>query len=146
LPLQLVQTELRASRIRVVDVLQRRAAWEGDPVMAIPDDAVWCVVVLAHNEEASIAATLESLPAAADGHWLDVFVLVNGCTDRTEAIVDAHARRDPAIHPVTIALGDKRTLGMYMFPTWFPRPWSTSSLMAMCSRFHSERRKMSRAC
>jgi hypothetical protein len=100
LPLQLVRIELRASQIRVVDVLHRRAAWEGDPGMAIPDDAVWCVMMFAHDEEASIAATLESLPAAADGHWLDVFVLVNGCTDRTEAIIDAHARRDPAIHPV----------------------------------------------
>jgi glycosyltransferase involved in cell wall biosynthesis len=70
-------------------------------------DAVWAVAVFAHNERAFIAATLESLPAAADGHRLDVFVLINGCTDRTEAIVEEYAERDPAVHPVVIALGDK---------------------------------------
>jgi glycosyltransferase involved in cell wall biosynthesis len=114
--------------------------------MAIPDDAVRCVMMFAHNEEASIAATLESLPAAADGHWLDVFVLVNGCTDRTGAIVDAHARRDSAIHPVTIASVNKANAWNVYVHDLAPEAWSTSSLMAMCSRFHSERRKMSRAC
>jgi hypothetical protein len=44
-------------------------------------DAVWAAAVFAHNESAFIAATLESLPAAADGHRVEVFVLINGCTD-----------------------------------------------------------------
>jgi hypothetical protein len=46
----------------------------------------------------------------------------------------------------TIALGDKANAWNVYVHDLAPEAWSTSSLMAMCSRFHSERRKMSRAC
>lgn len=49
------------------------------------------VTVFAHNEEARIAACLESLPL--DDTQVDVAVVVNGSTDRTAEIVDRFACR-----------------------------------------------------
>jgi glycosyltransferase involved in cell wall biosynthesis len=67
----------------------------------------WPVMVLAHNEEQHIAACLDSIFAAEPGRPFDVFVMANGCTDRTEGIVTDYARRQAGIHLVSIALGDK---------------------------------------
>ena len=47
------------------------------------------VTVLAHNEEARIAACLASLPVGAEG--VTVTAVVNGSSDRTAHIVRAHA-------------------------------------------------------
>ncbi len=49
-----------------------------------------CVIVLAHNEEARIAACLASLPTHISG--VDVHVIVNGSTDRTAEIARSFAR------------------------------------------------------
>ncbi|MEO8976170.1 MAG: glycosyltransferase family A protein [Casimicrobiaceae bacterium] len=65
------------------------------------------VMVLAHNEERHIGACLDSIFAADTGMAFDVYVMANGCTDRTEAIVAEYARRRPQVHLVSIALGDK---------------------------------------
>jgi len=65
------------------------------------------VMVLAHNEERHIRACLDSIFAAEVGWKFEVFVMANGCTDRTEAIVREYARMRPEVHLVTIALGDK---------------------------------------
>jgi glycosyltransferase involved in cell wall biosynthesis len=65
------------------------------------------VMVLAHNEERHIGACLDSIFAGEDGMALEVFVMANGCTDGTEAIVESYARRQPKVHLVSIALGDK---------------------------------------
>ncbi len=65
------------------------------------------VMVLAHNEERHIGACLDSIFAADPAMAFDVFVMANGCTDRTEAIVADYARRRPGVHLVSIALGDK---------------------------------------
>lgn len=48
-----------------------------------------CVVVMAHNEEARIAACLASLPCGEPG--IDVHVVVNGTTDRTAQIARGFA-------------------------------------------------------
>ena len=65
------------------------------------------VVVFAHNEERRIAACLDSILAAEPGRAFDVYVMANGCTDRTEEIVVHYGRRHPEVHLVSIALGDK---------------------------------------
>jgi len=44
-------------------------------------------MVLAHNEEKKIAECLDSIYAANPGHRFEIFVMANGCTDRTEDIV-----------------------------------------------------------
>lgn len=72
-----------------------------------PPAAVWPVMVLAYNEERHIAACLDSIFAADPGARFEVFVMANGCTDRTEAIVRDYALKRPAVHLVSIPLGDK---------------------------------------
>lgn len=65
------------------------------------------VMVLAHNEERHIVACLDSIFAADPALRLEVFVMANGCTDRTETMVQAYAASNPAVRLVSIALGDK---------------------------------------
>lgn len=67
----------------------------------------WPVMVLAHNEEKHIVACLDSLFDGEPGQPLEVFVMANGCTDRTEELTRAYAERRPEVHLVSIALGDK---------------------------------------
>jgi glycosyltransferase involved in cell wall biosynthesis len=64
-------------------------------------------MVLAHNEERHIAACLDSIFAADPDRAFEVFVMANGCSDRTEAIVSDYARRRPEVKLVSILLGDK---------------------------------------
>ena len=45
------------------------------------------VVIPAHNEQASILATLARLSTGLEGEVLDVVVVCNGCTDRTAEVV-----------------------------------------------------------
>jgi len=67
----------------------------------------WPVMVLAYNEERQIEACLNSIFAADPGRKFEVFVMANGCTDRTEEIVQQYSRRRTEVHLVSIALGDK---------------------------------------
>lgn len=67
----------------------------------------WPVMVLAHNEERHIGACLDSLFDGEPGKAFDVFVMANGCTDRTEEIVRQYAARRAGVHLVSITLGDK---------------------------------------
>jgi glycosyltransferase involved in cell wall biosynthesis len=69
--------------------------------------ARWPVMVLAHNEEPRIVTCLDSLFDGEPGGGLEVFVMANGCTDRTEDVVREYAARRPEVHLVSIALGDK---------------------------------------
>lgn len=69
--------------------------------------ASWAMMVLAHNEESCIAACLDSLFDGEPSARLDVYVMANGCTDRTEEVVVRYARRRPEVHLVSIRLGDK---------------------------------------
>lgn len=70
-------------------------------------DSPWPVMVLAHNEERHIGACLDSILKSGCGHALEVYVMANGCTDRTEAIVEAYGRKHPQVRLVSIRLGDK---------------------------------------
>lgn len=63
--------------------------------------------VFAYNEEASIAACLDAIGAAAAEGDLTAHVMINGCTDRTEAIVRAYRPQGFRVVPVVIPLGDK---------------------------------------
>ncbi len=69
--------------------------------------APWPVMVLAHNEERHIAACLDSIFAADPEQHFVVYVMANGCTDRTEAIVQDYGRRRPEVRLVSIKMGDK---------------------------------------
>jgi glycosyltransferase involved in cell wall biosynthesis len=61
----------------------------GDGPKAENMTAPICVVILAHNEEARIAACLQSLPLADQD--IDFHVVVNGSTDSTACIAQAFA-------------------------------------------------------
>jgi glycosyltransferase involved in cell wall biosynthesis len=74
---------------------------------ARPAATAFPVMVLAHNEERHIGACLDSIFAADPEMAFDVFVMANGCTDRTEAIVAEYAARRAGVHLVSIAMGDK---------------------------------------
>lgn len=65
------------------------------------------VMVLAYNEERHIEDCLNSIFAADPTMSFEVYVMANGCTDRTEDIVTAYARKHPEVHLVSIRLGDK---------------------------------------
>ena len=69
--------------------------------------AAWPVMVLAYNEERHIEACLDSIFTAEPDRRFEVFVMANGCTDRTEEIVRQCGRLRPEVHLVSIALGDK---------------------------------------
>lgn len=69
--------------------------------------AAWPVMVLAHNEERHIEACLDSIFATEPGRRFEIFVMANGCTDRTEDIVRNYSRARPEVHLVSIGLGDK---------------------------------------
>lgn len=64
-------------------------------------------MVLAHNEERHIGACIESIFAADPDRRFEVYVMANGCTDRTETIVEEYSRKRPDVHLVSIKLGDK---------------------------------------
>ena len=64
-------------------------------------------MVLAHNEERYIKACLDSIFTADPACSFEVFVMANGCSDRTEEIVREYARRRPEVKLVSLALGDK---------------------------------------
>lgn len=64
-------------------------------------------MVLAHNEERVIRACLDSIFASDPERAFEVFVMANGCSDRTEDIVRAYGGQRPEVHLVSIALGDK---------------------------------------
>lgn len=72
-----------------------------------PTEAPWAVMVLAHNEERRIAACLDSLFDGEPGRGLEVFVMANGCTDRTEDVVREYAVRRPGVRLVSITMADK---------------------------------------
>src|SRR4029453_4025438 len=75
--------------------------------MESTQQAPWPVMVLAHNEERHIVACMDSILASeADGAF-DIFVMANGCTDRTEPLVHEYSRDHPRVTLVSIALGDK---------------------------------------
>ena len=63
-------------------------------------------MVLAYNEGQRIRACLDSI-FASEQVDLEVFVMANGCTDQTEAIVRDYQRGRARVHLVSIALGDK---------------------------------------
>jgi glycosyltransferase involved in cell wall biosynthesis len=65
------------------------------------------VMVLAYNEEAQIGGCLDSIFAANPGMSFDVYVMANGCTDRTEDIVRNYAKTRPEVRLVSIKMGDK---------------------------------------
>ena len=71
------------------------------------DMAPWPVMVLAYNEEEGIDAALDSILASEPDQRLEVYVMANGCTDRTEERVLAYARQRPEVKLVSIRLGDK---------------------------------------
>ena len=58
--------------------------------------------VMAYNEEANIARTLEALVSQRTARvtLTEIVVVASGCTDRTESIVQDWARRDPRIRLV----------------------------------------------
>jgi glycosyltransferase involved in cell wall biosynthesis len=66
-------------------------------------------VVFAHNEERRILAALTSIEQArsATAPPFDIFVLINGSTDRTERLVSDYAAQRTHVHPIVIARGDK---------------------------------------
>jgi glycosyltransferase involved in cell wall biosynthesis len=72
-----------------------------------PQVDAWPVMVLAHNEERHIVECLDSIFISDTDRQFQVYVMANGCTDRTEAIVKAYRERRPEVHLVSIAMGDK---------------------------------------
>jgi glycosyltransferase involved in cell wall biosynthesis len=67
--------------------------------------AAICVVILAHNEEARIAACLNSLPLADKG--IAYHVVVNGSTDGTAQIAQGFAARHDNLELHVFAEGGK---------------------------------------
>ncbi len=62
-----------------------------------------CVAVMAYNEEANIGQMLEAVleQRLRQVEIAEITVVASGCTDRTEEIVNAFAKADPRICPLT---------------------------------------------
>jgi glycosyltransferase involved in cell wall biosynthesis len=71
------------------------------------------VAVFVYNEANLIAACLDSIEACSGEAALSIFVLINGCTDRTDSIVRDYAVAHPNVHPIVIRLGDKANAWNY---------------------------------
>lgn len=71
------------------------------------DAPTYHVMVLAHNEEAHIQECLDSIYEAEPGGKFRIFVMANGCHDRTEQIVREYARARPEVELVSITMPDK---------------------------------------
>jgi glycosyltransferase involved in cell wall biosynthesis len=65
------------------------------------------VCVFAHNEAASIAASLSALVESGIAADDQIHVVVNGSSDGTEAIARAFAAGDSRVHVHVLAFGDK---------------------------------------
>jgi len=62
-------------------------------------------MVLAHNEEKRIVACLDSIYEADPGRRFKIFVMANGCTDRTEDIVREYGKAHEGVNVVSIEMG-----------------------------------------
>jgi glycosyltransferase involved in cell wall biosynthesis len=63
--------------------------------------------MFAYNEELQVSRALDALDACGDEARLRVHVLINGCTDRTEAVVRAWQPKRIELVPVVLPRGDK---------------------------------------
>jgi len=64
--------------------------------------------IFAYNEQRTIRRALRSVGEAAPaGAEVRVFVMINGCTDRTADVVREYAADHPEVTPVEIGFGDK---------------------------------------
>jgi len=67
----------------------------------------WAVCVFAYNEERGITACLDSVLSAGAAGSTRVYVVANGCSDGTEALVEGYAKSHPQVTLVPLRLGDK---------------------------------------
>lgn len=67
-------------------------------------NAHYVICVLAHNEERAIADTIRSITSQKldSGAVLELFIVTNGCTDRTEEIVRGISEEDGRVHLVAL--------------------------------------------
>lgn len=77
------------------------------PLTNSASDAPVPIMVLAHNEERRIVACLDSIFASEPSPNVEVYVMANGCTDRTEDLTREYAKKRREVKLVSIALGDK---------------------------------------
>src|SRR5882724_10671606 len=80
---------------------------QSESVPAQSTGAPWPVMVLAYNEERVIEACLDSIFAADPDRRFEVFVMANGCSDRTEEDVRDYSRGRSEVHLASIAVGVK---------------------------------------
>ena len=65
------------------------------------------IAIFAYNEERSIGAALDAVGRCASEGHVTAHVLINGCTDNTEAAVRAYRPHGFSVVPVLIPRGDK---------------------------------------
>ncbi len=85
------------------------------PTVPVPDDhPLVSIIVPARNEEGTLPLLLPSLLASEWGS-VEVLVVDDQSTDRTAAIVAAHAARDPRVRLIP---------GADLPSGWFGKPWA----------------------
>lgn len=67
----------------------------------------YCVAIFAYNEEQSISRCIESIVENSDDRLQTIYVLANGCTDKTSEVVTDISGKYPKVKLVEISLGDK---------------------------------------
>lgn len=65
------------------------------------------VVMFAHNEEKNIHKSIESILSNVDENLETFYVIANGCTDKTEEIVNSIAKKNSKLSLLSLTLGDK---------------------------------------
>ena len=77
----------------------------------------WAVAIFAHNEERNIIRCLNSIRDTAENCPIEIYVLANGCSDRTESLVREYASHHGNVQLVAIPVGDKCNAWNYFVHT-----------------------------
>ncbi len=86
--------------------MQTSASSVTEPSVRIPSGTAFRIALFAHNEERRIGRAIESLLASfRPDNTLRIYVLINGCTDRTLAVVRSFQHE--SVIPVELEIADK---------------------------------------
>ncbi|MGA2073880.1 MAG: glycosyltransferase family 2 protein [Terriglobia bacterium] len=86
--------------------------------------------IMAYNEEANIGRMLEAVVSQrlTNANLAEIVVVASGCTDRTESVVNAWARRDPRIRLIVQAQREGKASAVNQF-----LPQAREKIVVVCS-------------
>jgi glycosyltransferase involved in cell wall biosynthesis len=71
------------------------------------DSHSYNVVMFAHNEEKKVQTSIKSILSNVDVNLAKFYVIANGCTDKTEAIINDISKVNDKVVLISLTIGDK---------------------------------------